>query len=104
MAKKKEMQTTFVDVPGLCETFADSINTILFDGQTLRIEFCVTRMDEPNPPNPVTGKKYPVCRLVMTANAGIAFYNRLHQLISSMEEAGAIKKGEPPKSTPPIIQ
>jgi hypothetical protein len=30
----------------MAETFADSINGLVFDGQTLRIEFGVTRLDE----------------------------------------------------------
>jgi len=77
---------------------------ISFDGATMRIEFCVTRMDRPNPPNPPTGKRYPVCRLVLPTNAGLEFYNKLHQMISTMEKNGAITKKPPSSGTPTIVQ
>jgi hypothetical protein len=36
----------YVDRPELVETFADSITGMFFDGQSLRIEFAVSRVDE----------------------------------------------------------
>src|SRR5437660_855236 len=39
----------YVDLPDLTETFADSVHTMVWDGQTLRIEFCVTRFPEAAP-------------------------------------------------------
>ena len=80
-------QIHFVDRPEVSETFADSIKVISFDGQTMRIEFCVTRMDEPKPPVPPTGRQYPVCRLVLAPNAGLQLqatlicYNRASSLL-----------------------
>jgi hypothetical protein len=35
----------YQDIPDLPETFADSIGQWIFDGQNLRIEFTVTRLD-----------------------------------------------------------
>ena len=32
----------YVDLPELSETLADSVHSLLFDGQTLRITFAVT--------------------------------------------------------------
>ena len=32
------------------ETFADSLSQCVFDGQTLRLELCSTRLDEAKPP------------------------------------------------------
>ena len=60
------LQVRFEDRPEVSETFADSSRAVAFDGQTMRIEFCTIRMDEPKPPNPPTGRQYPVCRLVLT--------------------------------------
>jgi hypothetical protein len=48
-----------VDRPELSETFADAITGLFFDGQSLRIEFSVTRMDEIKQNAPVTGRRYP---------------------------------------------
>ena len=36
----------YIDRPECTETFADSINHVYFDGQSLRIEFGVTRLDD----------------------------------------------------------
>ena len=39
----------YLDRPDVAETFANSITGLVFDGQTLRIEFSVTRVDEVKP-------------------------------------------------------
>jgi hypothetical protein len=49
-----------VDRPDCLETFADSITGVTFDGQTLRLEFCVTRMDDMKPITRACGRRYPV--------------------------------------------
>jgi hypothetical protein len=77
----------YVDAPEISETFADSIQGVLFDGQTLRITFVVNRMDPPNPPNPTTGKRYPVCRLVLTPSGIGELMNQLNQLNAAMAQA-----------------
>ena len=99
--KQPSLQTTFVDRPEVSETFADTIRAVSFDGQTMRIEFCITRMDEPKPPNPPTARQYPSCRLVLTANAAVELFNRLQQIMSALEQTGAIKRNMP---TPQTIQ
>jgi len=45
------------------ETFADSITGLIFEGQMLRIELGVTRFDEMKPNAPISGRRYPACRL-----------------------------------------
>jgi hypothetical protein len=47
-----------VDRPDVAETFADSVTNLIFDGQSLRIEFGVTRLDEVKPNAPITGARY----------------------------------------------
>jgi hypothetical protein len=56
----------YVDRPDVDETFADSITGLVFDGQTLRIEFGVTRVDEVKPDAPITGRRYPTSRIVLS--------------------------------------
>ncbi len=101
MPKQPAPKTRFIDRPEVSEVFADSIRAISFDGQTMRIEFCVTRMDEPIPPNPQTGKQYPVCRVVLTPNTGINLFSKLQQIMQELEKRGAIKRGTP---TPQTVQ
>src|SRR5450759_2811014 len=47
----------YLDRPDCLETFADSISGLSFDGQTLRLEFAVTRMDDVKPDAPATGRR-----------------------------------------------
>jgi len=49
--------------PDMVETFADSVTGLMFDDQTLRIEFGVTRFDDVKPNAPITARRYPACRL-----------------------------------------
>ena len=101
MSMNKKVETRFVDKPEIFETFADSINETLFDGQTLRIEFCVTRLDQPKPKENPTARRYPSCRLVLTPSAMLALFKRLSQIVGAMEKAGVIKQVANP---PEIIQ
>jgi len=63
-------QYQYADRPEVSETFADFVQRIQFDGQTLRLEFCVSRLDDHKPGTPVTGKRYPTCRLVPLRGRG----------------------------------
>lgn len=60
----------YVDRPEMTETFADSVNHVYFDGQSLRLEFGITRLDDVKPNTPVTGRRYPAQRMVLTPVAG----------------------------------
>jgi hypothetical protein len=88
----------YIDRPELAETFADSINALFFDGQSMRIEFGVSRVDEMKSNVPVTGRRYPACRLVLTPTAAIELINRMQQVASAFTQAGVLK---PTMPTPP---
>ncbi len=51
---RQQATIRYVDRADMAETFVDSITGLIFDGQTLRIEFGVTRLDEikANTPSP----------------------------------------------------
>ncbi len=102
--KKNRPQIRYVDRPEVSEAFCDSLHSMSFDGRSWRIELCVTRMDEPNPPNPPTGCKYPSCRLVLTPDAGLELFNKLKGLVSMMQKSGALKQGPPIPEPPEDIQ
>jgi hypothetical protein len=86
----------YVDRPDLEETFADSVTGLTFDGQTLRIEFGVTRLDEVKADTPISGRRHPSCRLVLTPGAAVDLINRLQQIAAALKQAGLIKG--PPQS------
>lgn len=97
-----KLQTTFVDVPDLFETFSDSIKIMTFDGESLRIEFAVTRPDDPakikDKKNP-TAKQYPVCRLVLSPSGAIELINQITNLRQVLERDGALKTQQKPIRT-----
>src|SRR4029078_7073517 len=79
-AKPAEGQTAtirYIDRPECTETFADSVNHVYFDGQSLRIEFRVTRLDDVKPNTPVTGRRLPSQRMVLTPMAAVELINRM---------------------------
>jgi hypothetical protein len=84
----------YVDRPDCNETFADSISRLSFDGQTLRIEFAVSRIDETKPDTQVTGRLYPACRLVLTPAAAADLMQKMQQVAAALMQARLQKQGQ----------
>jgi hypothetical protein len=82
----------YVDRPECMETFADFIVSSTFDGQTLRLEFGVTRLDEIRQDVPVTGRRYPACRLVLSGPAALELISRMQQIGTALSRAGLLKQ------------
>ena len=89
------IETKYVDLPDLSETFSDHIEKFFFDGNTLRIEFCVRRIEDAQPQKPPSGKRYPVCRLVLHQEAAIDLINKLQGLTAALEKQGVVKRQAP---------
>jgi len=85
-----------LDRADMMETFADSITGLIFDGQTLRIEFGVTRFDEVKANSPITGRRYPACRLVLPPAAAVELINRMQQIAAALTQAGVVKAAPRP--------
>ena len=105
-AAPRERQTAtirYVDRPDVGETFANSITGLVFDGQTLRIEFSVTRVDEVKPDAPISGRRYPASRIVLSPGAAIELINRMQQIGAALTQAGVAKtapgRGQKPPSS-----
>lgn len=81
----------YIDRPELAEVFADAIHALSFDGQSLRIEFGVTRLDETVQGAPPSGRRYPACRLVLTPGAAVELINRMQQVAAALTRAGVLK-------------
>ena len=84
----------YVDRPDMVETFVDSVTGLIFDGQTLRLEFGVTRFDEVKPNAPITGRRYPACRLVLSTVAAVDLINRMQQIGAALTQAGVVKAAQ----------
>jgi hypothetical protein len=90
----------YVDRADMVETFADSVTGLIFDGQTLRIEFGVTRFDDVKPNAPITGRRYPACRLVLPPVAAVDLINRMQQIAAALTQAGVVKAAQRPAAPP----
>ena len=91
----------YLDRADMEETFADSITGLIFDGQTLRIEFGVTRFDDVKPNTPITGRRYPACRLVLPPAAAVDLINRMQQIAAALTQAGVVSRRRGPAAPPP---
>lgn len=98
-----QIKFEYVDRPELGEVFADFVHRIQFDGQTLRIEFGVSRMDDQKTPDNLTGKRYPACRLVLSANAGVDLMNKMQQITAGLIKAGLLKSDVPAAGAPKAV-
>jgi hypothetical protein len=79
----------YQDIPDLPETFADSIGQWIFDGQMLRIEFTVTRLDPSGSPEQRTGRRLPAARMVLTPVCAVELIRQCQQLLAALEKAAA---------------
>jgi hypothetical protein len=98
---RQAAQVRYVDRADMVETFADSVTGLIFDGQTLRIEFGVTRFDDVKANTPITGRRYPACRLVLPPAAAVDLINRMQQIATALTQAGVVKQrggAETPKA------
>jgi hypothetical protein len=92
-SSEKRVEFHQVDLPELKETFADSINSMVFDGQTLRITFGVTRMTQTGEES--AAYRYPACRLVLTPGAANEMIRQLQQFSTRLTESGVLRPAAP---------
>ncbi len=90
--KLPEEQVRYVDLPDVLETFVDSVKSVSFDGDSARIELCVTRMDPLKSKGKPTARRYPVCRLAMTPESFLSLANQFHTIVKTLEENGVVEK------------
>jgi hypothetical protein len=101
-AQRQAATIRYIDRPDVVETFADAVSGLVFDGQSLRIEFAVTRLDEVKPNSPITGRRYPTCRLVLPPAAAVDLINRMQQIGAALTQAGLTKTAPRPGEPSPV--
>lgn len=89
-----KFDVTYVDRPEVPEVFVDSIQSVVFDGQTFRVETCVTRMDEPKQGARASSRRYTAARLAFTADVAIALQNQLGGIIAMAQKGTTGVKSE----------
>lgn len=94
----------YQDRSDLAEIFADTVQNLTFDGRTLRAEFCVARLDDPDPKaRKRTGRVVPVVRLILDLDGAVDMFNKINSLQAALESRGVISTGkaEPAPSPAP---
>lgn len=94
-AEQQRVTYRYIDRPECTETFADSIVGVTFDGQSLRLEFGISRLDERKADAPLTARRYPACRLVLPPAAAIDLINKMQQIATALTQAGLVKAVPP---------
>ncbi len=92
-----EDKLKYIDRPDVSETFSDSLGLCHFRDNVALVEFCVTRIDEPNPPNPPAGRKYPVARVLLTPETIVDLFRFTQGMMAFMQKEGIIKVEQKPK-------
>ena len=95
-SERQSAAIKYVDRDDMGETFANSIIGLRFDGQTLQIEFGVTRLDEIKANSPITGRRY-CLPIRAAASSAVDLINRIQQIATALTQAGIVKTG--PRST-----
>src|SRR5688500_17549107 len=93
--KQAPIKYQYFDRTEVSEILADLVQRIQFYGETSRFEFGVRRMEEHTPPAAATGKRYPACRLVLSAAAAVDLMNKMQQITASLIKAGVLKADAP---------
>jgi hypothetical protein len=101
MSEKKSLpKLPYKDLPGVAETFADSVEHIVFRNGTLNIVLTASRFDEPKPPRAPSGVRVTSARLVLDSGGFIELYNKLHQLVTGLAAQGILTiEGQEAKPT-----
>jgi len=81
------------------EVFADSIRSCVFDGHVARIEFTVSRLDDPGVLGVLEGRQVPAARLVLSRTAIADLFSRLSQLSQALGQQPA----KPSSVEPPAL-
>ena len=84
----------YTDRADIAETYADQVRLIHFDGQTVRVEFAVTRPMLAGP-NHASIELRPAARLVLPPLAAVALHEQLSRLIAALEQSGVIQRVAP---------
>jgi hypothetical protein len=91
-AASRPAHLTYVNRVDIPETLVDALHSIWIEGNMVRLELCVNRLDPPNPDTPAAGVQITACRPVLTLPAALALLNALKQMETALLASGALKQ------------
>jgi hypothetical protein len=71
---------------------------MVWEGKTLRIEFCVTRFPDTALKAEKQPEQHPACRLVLAGPVAAALFNRLQETMNALAKAGTFRCTSQPTS------
>lgn len=80
----------YIERPDVSETFVDSLESVMYDGSSLRMEFAVHRFAPPNANGTAIKRKVTAVRLVIPLSGAIGLTSQLSALMEALEQQGAI--------------
>ncbi|HEY2179500.1 MAG TPA: hypothetical protein VGH15_13045 [Caulobacteraceae bacterium] len=92
MSETQPGNLVYVNRPEVAEVLVDAVRSIWIDGNTVRLELCVNRVDPPAPDTAPTGAQVTACRPVLTLAAALALLNGLKQMETALLASGQLKQ------------
>jgi hypothetical protein len=83
-------EPTYVERPDVSETLVDALESLMYDGNSLRMEFVVHRFAPPQDNGKANNKKVTAVRLVIPLGGAINLASQLNAMIGALEQQGAI--------------
>jgi hypothetical protein len=80
----------YVERPDVGETYVDSLQSVMYDGNSLRMEFVVHRFGSPLPNGKANNRKLTAARLVIPLGGAINLTAQLNAIMGALEQQGAI--------------
>ena len=82
----------YVDRPEIAETFADGLETVIFDGMSVRMEFVVNRFEQALPDTAPMGRKVTALRLVLPIAGAVNLTAQLERLLAALKDQGVLNE------------
>lgn len=83
-------EVKYIERPDVRETFVDSLESVMYDGSSLRMEFVVHRFGPPQSNRSANKTKMTAVRLVIPLRGAIGLTSQLNALMGILEQQGAI--------------
>lgn len=83
-------QVRYIERADVSETFVDSLESVMYDGSSLRMEFVVHRFSSPQADGSASKRKVTAVRLVIPLGGAIGLTSQLNALMGALEQQGAI--------------
>jgi len=79
-------ELSYQNRPDINETYVDTLETIVFDGSAIRMEFVVHRFDPPRTTGAPSGSRVTAARLVLPLGAAMNLQSQLSSMLSAVAD------------------